>query len=74
MAEMGSSANLAAAAIALGLENTQYEPEQFPRANLPPRKRELYRYDGFHRVTLNHWDARRRNNTPRFPRRTNNID
>lgn len=29
-AELGSSTNLAAAAIALGMENTEYEPEQFP--------------------------------------------
>lgn len=29
-AELGSSANLAAAAVALGMERTEYEPEQFP--------------------------------------------
>jgi len=29
-AELGSNVNLAAAAVALGLERTEYEPEQFP--------------------------------------------
>ena len=43
-AELGDDVNLNALSIALGLENTEYEPEQFPGL--------VYRPEGFPAVTL----------------------